>query len=83
MDLETASFDDLLAERKRLDALLDEAMDAYALAEEDLNPRMKAAGPDELKALMAERSRIEEALGIADLVDRIDLLRERIAALRG
>lgn len=73
---------ELQAERKRLDALLDEAMEQYALFEEDINGRMKAAGPAEMDGLMAERARVEDMLGIADLVDRIDRIRERIEAIQ-
>jgi hypothetical protein len=73
----------LAAEKKRLDQLLDDAMDQYALVEEDLNVRMKGKSGVELDALMAERARIEDTLGIVALVDRIDVIREKIAALRG
>lgn len=69
---------ELVAERKRLDSLLDEALDQYALFEEDMNARMKGAGPAEMARLMAERARVEDVLGIVDLVDRIDRIRERI-----
>lgn len=77
-----ATLAELLDERKRLDDLLDDAVAQFALVEEDMNARMKVASPSELQVLMVERAQIEDALGIADLVDRIDLLRERIAALR-
>lgn len=69
-------------ERKRLDALLDDAVAQYALVEEDLNARMKTASPAQVQALMAERARIEDALGIAALVDRIDAVREEMARLQ-
>lgn len=69
-------------ERNRLDALLDDALAQFALVEEDLNPRMKVATPAQLQELMAERACIEEALGIAELVDRIDLVRAQIARLK-
>jgi len=75
--------DELLAERKRLDALLDDALEQFALYEEEMNPRMKAAqSPDELQMLINERSIMEETLGIADLVIRIDELREHIDQLK-
>ncbi|WP_245644184.1 hypothetical protein [Magnetospirillum moscoviense] len=73
----------LTAEKKRLDQLLDDAMDQYALVEEDLNVRMKGKSGAELDALMAERARIEDTLGIVALVERIDVIREKIEALRG
>ncbi|CAA7616442.1 conserved hypothetical protein [Magnetospirillum sp. LM-5] len=73
----------LTAEKKRLDQLLDNAMDQYALVEEDLNVRMKGKSGAELDALMAERARIEDTLGIVALVERIDVIREKIEALRG
>lgn len=72
---------ELQAERKRLDALLDDAVAQFALVEEDMNARMKAATPEQLQELMAERARIEDALGIAELVDRIDELRLCITRL--
>lgn len=78
-DLELAQLDQ---ERKRLDAQLDDAVAQYALVEEDLNTRMKSASPSQLQELMAERARIEDALGIAALVDRIDAIRDRIAQIR-
>lgn len=73
---------ELQSERKRLDALLDDAVAQFALVEEDMNARMKAATPELLQDLMAERARIEEALGIAELVDCIDDIRQRIAQLQ-
>lgn len=78
-DTELARLDD---ERKRLDAMLDDALAQFALVEEDLNTRMKVASPTELQALMAERARIEDALGIAALVDRIDEIRARASIIR-
>jgi hypothetical protein len=73
---------ELTAERKRLDGLLDDALHQFALYEEVMNARMKAASPAEMPALMEERAHMEEALGIADLVDRIDVIREQMAGLR-
>ena len=72
----------LQAERKRLDALLDDAIAQFALVEEDMNARMKVATPEQLQELMAERARIEDALGIAELVDRIAELRVCITRLQ-
>lgn len=74
---------DLAAERERLNRKLDEAVARYAEFEQDLNARMKLAGPDELTELMVERARIEDALGITDLVERIDALRSCMAILHG
>ncbi|MGE5545480.1 MAG: hypothetical protein ACM33T_01170 [Solirubrobacterales bacterium] len=79
-----ASLADLLAEKERLDAMLDEALDKFALHEEELNARFKRAQtPEETAALMAERAGIEDMLGIAALVDRLDVLRELIGGRRG
>lgn len=78
-ELELAHLD---SERKRLDGLLDDAVAQYALVEEDMNVRMKAASPAQLQELMAERARIEESLGIAALVDAIDAIRERMVMVR-
>lgn len=72
----------LESERKRLDAMLDDAVAQFALVEEDMNARMKAASPAQLQELMAERARIEESLGIAVLVDRIDEIRARAALVK-
>lgn len=69
-------------ERKRLDALLDDAVAQYALVEEDMNARMKGASPEQVQALLGERTRIEESLGIAALVERIDAVREEMARLQ-
>ncbi|MCR6629004.1 MAG: hypothetical protein NVV74_02530 [Magnetospirillum sp.] len=77
-----AILNELEDERKRLDALLDDAVAQYALVEEDMNLRMKAASPAQLEGLMEERARIEDALGIAELVERIDSIRLRIAGLK-
>jgi hypothetical protein len=77
-----ATLADLAAERKRLDDLLDDALEQFAHFEEVMNPRMKAASPEEMPALMAERSLMEDALGIVDLVERIDAIRERMVVLR-
>lgn len=74
---------ELSAERKRLDDLLDDALEQFALYEEAMNGRMKIADAEQLAVLMAQRCRMEESLGIANLVDRIDQLRERIAVLKG
>lgn len=73
---------ELQGERKRLDALLDDAVAQFALVEEDMNARMKVATPEKLQELMAERARIEDALGIAELVDRIDEVRAAIAQVQ-
>jgi hypothetical protein len=74
---------ELLADEKnRLDAMLDEALDRFAEYEEGFNPRMKLASPDELPLLMAERTQMEETLGIAHCVDRLDELRIAIEAIK-
>ncbi len=73
----------LAAEKKRLNALLDDAMDQYALVEEDLNVRMKGKAGAELEALMSERARVEDMLGIVALVERLDQIRQRMDALKG
>lgn len=69
---------ELLAEKKRLDALLDDALDQYALYEEGMNIRFKTANELERAALMAERNEVEEKLGIVALVVRLDEIRELI-----
>lgn len=72
----------LVEERKRLDALLDDALEQYALYEEGMNARMKGAAPDVMAQLMAERAGVEETLGIADLVERLDQIRDRMTAMK-
>ncbi|WP_041634628.1 hypothetical protein [Magnetospirillum gryphiswaldense] len=67
---------ELLAEKKRLDALLDDALDQYALYEEGMNIRFKSANETERTALMAERNEVEDKLGIVALVLRLDEIRE-------
>lgn len=79
----TAGLADLLDEKKRLDDLLDLALEQYALYEEGINAQMKGASPEEMQRLMQERSRFEETLGVVDLVAQIDVVRDRIAGLRG
>ncbi len=74
--------DELLAEKKRLDDLLDEALEKFALYEEEFNARLKQAPEAERPALFAERNDVEEMLGIADIVIRLDELRELIQAAR-
>lgn len=67
---------ELLAEKKHLDALLDDALDQYALYEEGMNIRFKTANQAERTALMAERNEVEDKLGIVALVLRLDEIRE-------
>lgn len=69
---------ELLAERRRLDDLLDDALEQFALFEDGLTARLHGATPEQGAALMAERARMEDVLGVAELVDRIDRIRERI-----
>lgn len=66
---------ELLAEKKRLDAALDDALDQYALYEEGMNIRFKSANDAERAALMAERNEVEDKLGIVALVLRLDEIR--------
>ena len=66
---------ELLAEKKRLDALLDDALDQYALYEEGMNIRFKTANEAERTALMVERNEVEDKLGIVALVLRLDEIR--------
>lgn len=82
MNLLEATLAELTAERKRLDDLLDDALEQFAHFEEIMNPRMKVASPQEMPALIAERNQMEDALGIVELVEQIDLIRERMAALK-
>ena len=71
----------LLAEKQRLDAQLDDALDQYALFEEGMNIRFKHADEAERAALMAERNQVEETLGIVALVLRLDEIRAQLEQL--
>jgi len=73
----------LAEEKKRLDQLLDDALDQYALYEEDMNIRFKTADEAGRAALMAERNEVEEKLGIVALVMRLDEIRAEMDALKG
>ena len=70
----------LKEERARLDAQLDEALHAFAEYEEGMNVRWHTADPGERQELMAERSRVEEELGIVAIVLRLDEIREALEA---
>jgi hypothetical protein len=70
----------LKEERARLDAQLDEALHAFAEYEEGMNVRWQSADPAERQDLMAERSRVEEELGIVAIVLRLDEIREALEA---
>ena len=70
----------LKEERTRLDAQLDEALHAFAEYEESMNLRWQSASPAERQELMAERSRVEEELGIVAIVLRLDEIREALDA---
>lgn len=72
---------ELVAERSRLDGLLDDALAQFALFEDGFSQRLASANAAQRQALMEERAQLEDVLGIADLVDRIDRIRERIAML--
>lgn len=79
---------ELVDERKRLDGLLDDALEKFALYEEEFNTRLKTVPEDQRLLMFAERTQVEDMLGIADLVDRLDRLRDRLnevkaAAARG
>lgn len=79
-DIDAAS---LLEEKKRLDALLDEALEQYAHYEEGMNERFKLADAAGRAALMAERNEVEDKLGIVALVQRLDEIRDALKVLQG
>ncbi len=74
--------DSLIAEKDRLDRQLDEALRSFADYEENMNLRWRTADPVARQALIAERHRVEDELGIVILVERLDQIRERLNALR-
>lgn len=73
---------ELLDERQRLDLMLDDALEKFALYEEEFNNRLKTMPEDQRLLMFAERTQMEEILGIADLVDRLDRIRDRLAEVR-
>ncbi|MGE5503452.1 MAG: hypothetical protein ACM31L_03425 [Actinomycetota bacterium] len=78
-----SSLDALAAEKKRLDDSLSEALARFVEFEEIYNVRIKTAAPDEAARLRAERSQLEETLGVEVLVERIDAVSRQMAELRG
>jgi len=73
---------ELIDEKNSLDAQLDEALHAFAEYEEGMNMRWHTADPAERQALMDERNRVEEELGIVAMVLRLDEIREQLEAER-
>lgn len=73
--------DTLKEERSRLDAQLDDALHTFAEYEEGMNVRWHSADPAARQELMAERTRVEEELGIVAIVERLDEIREQMDAL--
>jgi hypothetical protein len=77
-----AKIETLSEEKKRLDAELDAALHTFAEYEEGMNVRWQTADPAARQALMEERNRVEEELGIVAMVLRLDEIREELDALR-
>jgi hypothetical protein len=75
-----AAMDALTEERKQLDAQLDDALHTFAEYEEGMNVRWQTADPAARQELMAERTRVEEELGIVTIVLRLDEIREQMEA---
>ena len=82
MDDVKAMIETLAEEKKRLDSELDVALHTFAEYEEGMNVRWQTADPVERQALMDERNRVEEELGIVAMVVRLDEIREELDALR-
>ncbi|RAU23079.1 hypothetical protein CU669_06635 [Paramagnetospirillum kuznetsovii] len=72
--------DQLKEERNRLDQQLDDALHTFAEYEEGMNVRWQTADANGRQDLMAERSRVEEELGIVTIVLRLDEIREALDA---
>lgn len=72
----------LAAEKRRLDDDLSQALARFVEYEEVYNVRIKTADAAELANLRAERSRLEETLGVEALVERIDDLTRQMAELQ-
>lgn len=79
----SVSLEALLAEKEVLDLRLDEALRAFATFEEEMNQRWHNADAAARQALLAERTQVEESLGIVALVDRLDQIRDLLTRLRG
>ncbi len=79
-------FNDILAEMNgeehRLEMLVADVVHEFAVFEESINARMKTCPPGELARLQDERERVESAMGLDELMERLDRVRERIAQLR-
>lgn len=76
-----AMIEALTDERKTLDAQLDEALHTFAEYEEGMNVCWQSADAAARQDLMAERSRVEEELGIVAIVLRLDEIREQLEQL--
>lgn len=77
-----ARIETLNDEKKRLDNELDAALHTFAEYEEGMNVRWQTADPVQRQALMEERNKVEEQLGIVAMVLRLDEIREELDALR-
>lgn len=77
----SASFEVMRAEKEQLDSRLDEALRAFATFEEQMNRRWREADAETRQHLLAERGQVEEALGIADLVDRLEQVQKLLLRL--
>jgi len=71
------------AEKDMLDSRLDEALRAFAAFEEQMNHRWHEADAETRQHLLAERVQVEESLGIAELVDQLEQVRQRLLRLTG
>ncbi|MBI3444796.1 MAG: hypothetical protein HY055_05440 [Magnetospirillum sp.] len=72
----------LTEEKNRLDFELDAALHTFAEYEEGMNVRWHTSDPAERQVLMAERTRVEEELGIVTMVERLDEIRMQLDELR-
>jgi hypothetical protein len=71
----------LADEKQSLDLRLDEALRAFADYEEKMNHRWHDADADLRRTLMAERAEVEESLGIVEIVERLDEIRDALKAM--
>jgi len=71
----------LADEKQQLDLRLDEALRAFADYEEKMNHRWHDADAELRRALMAERAEVEERLGIVQIVERLDEIRDALKVL--
>lgn len=65
-------------EIRRLERLLDEALHAFALYEEELNSELRGASEAKRAEVFARRAAYEQTLGVEALLEKIEELKSEI-----